>query len=194
MGDGAGNLYSHQDYLYRYADLHQTAHLIDRFTFSNSLFFDPERKYNLNSRFSLYNQDGTISFSRLELLEAMMLEIEKLAPEVVKQHREKMFARLEEAGLEEVAEDERVVREIALFADRSDITEELTRLKSHIAQGRELLQSTEPVGRTLDFLCQEFFREINTTGSKSNNLEITRQVVAFKTELERIREQVQNVE
>ena len=75
-----------------------------------------------------------------------------------------------------------------------NISEELTRLKSHLAQTRKLLRSTEPVGRTLDFLCQELFREINTVGSKANEVQITREVVAFKTELERIREQVQNIE
>ena len=101
---------------------------------------------------------------------------------------------MDEAGLEDLASDERVVRDIALFADRCDISEELTRLKSHLSQSRKLLRSAEPVGRTLDFMCQELFREINTTGSKANEVEITRHVVTFKTELERIREQVQNVE
>lgn len=131
---------------------------------------------------------------RLALLETGMKTIEGLSGNVVKSHREKLFQRLEEAGLEDLASDERMVREVALFADRCDISEELTRLKSHLAQARKLLRSTEPAGRTLDFLCQELFREINTVGSKANEMEITRQVVAFKTELERIREQVQNVE
>jgi len=87
-----------------------------------------------------------------------------------------------------------MIKEIALFADRCDISEELTRLKSHLAQARKLLRTNEPAGRTLDFLCQELFREINTIGSKANGIDITRQVVLFKTELERIREQVQNIE
>lgn len=132
--------------------------------------------------------------ARLQLLEVLMKEIRKLSSSVVSAYREKLFQRLEEAGLEDLAADERIVKEIALFADRCDISEELTRLKSHLAQVRKLLRSAEPVGRTLDFLCQELFREINTIGSKANEVEITRQVVAFKTELERIREQVQNVE
>ena len=131
---------------------------------------------------------------RLSLLEKGMKEIQALAPEVVPSYREKLFQHLEKAGMEDLATDERVVKEIALFADRCDISEELTRLKSHLSQARKLLRSSEPVGRTLDFLCQELFREINTIGSKANELEITRQVVQFKTELERIREQVQNVE
>ncbi len=132
--------------------------------------------------------------ARLGLLEEMMKTIRTLSGSVVASYREKLFQRLEEAGLEDLASDERIVREVAVFADRCDISEELTRLKSHLAQGRKLLRSSDPVGRTLDFLCQELFREINTIGSKANEVEITRQVVAFKTELERIREQVQNVE
>lgn len=131
---------------------------------------------------------------RLGLLDELVKSIRKLAPTVVSCYREKLFQRLEETGLENLATDERIVKEIAIFADRCDISEELTRLKSHLAQTRKLLRSTEPVGRTLDFLCQELFREINTVGSKANEVEITRQVVAFKTELERIREQVQNIE
>jgi uncharacterized protein (TIGR00255 family) len=131
---------------------------------------------------------------RLTLLEELMNSIREDAPNVVKDYRKKLFQRLEEAGLDDLASDERIVKEVALFADRCDISEELTRLKSHLTQARKLLRSTEPVGRTLDFLCQELFREINTVGSKANEAKITRQVVAFKTELERIREQVQNIE
>jgi uncharacterized protein (TIGR00255 family) len=131
---------------------------------------------------------------RLDLLENAAKAVGKLAAGVVSSHREKLFLRLKEAGLDDLAGDERVVKEIALFADRCDISEELVRLKSHLAQARGLLRSSEPAGRTLDFLCQELFREINTVGSKANEVEITRHVVAFKTELERIREQVQNIE
>jgi len=132
--------------------------------------------------------------SRLIVLEERMKEIKALSSGVVKSYRETLFQRMEAAGLEDLASDERMLKEIALFADRCDISEELTRLKSHLAQARKLLRSSEPVGRTFDFLCQELFREINTVGSKANEVEITRQVVVFKTELERIREQVQNVE
>jgi uncharacterized protein (TIGR00255 family) len=131
---------------------------------------------------------------RLTLLDELMKDIRTLSAHVVKNQREKLFQRLEDAGLNDLAADERMVKEVALFADRCDISEELTRLKSHLAQARKLLRSSEPVGRTLDFLCQELFREINTIGSKANEVEITRQAVAFKTELERIREQVQNIE
>lgn len=132
--------------------------------------------------------------ARVKLLEEMKKAISKLSSTVVAGYREKLFLRMEEAGLSDLAGDERMVREVALFADRCDISEELTRLKSHFAQVRKMLRSSEPVGRSLDFLCQELFREINTVGSKANEIEITQHVVAFKTELERIREQVQNVE
>jgi uncharacterized protein (TIGR00255 family) len=132
--------------------------------------------------------------SRLALLEAGMKAIAALSAGVVENYRAKLFQRLEEAGLDDLASDERIVKEVAIFADRCDISEELTRLKSHLGQARKLLRLSEPVGRTFDFLCQELFREINTVGSKANEVEITRQVVSFKTELERIREQVQNVE
>ncbi|MBC8206449.1 MAG: YicC family protein [Kiritimatiellales bacterium] len=131
---------------------------------------------------------------RLKTLETMLAEISRLAPAVVSNHREKLFQGLENCGIENIEKDERIIREIALFGEKADISEEITRLKSHIQQFRKMMRSPEPAGRPLDFLAQEFFREINTIGSKANDLQITEQVVAFKTELERIREQVQNVE
>ncbi len=120
--------------------------------------------------------------------------IAKLAPLVTAKHRESVRARL--AGLSDAfaADDERLARELALFADRSDITEELGRLQSHIAQFQSGLAANDANGRTLDFLAQEMFRECNTIGSKANSAEVARHVIAAKTELERIREQVQNVE
>jgi uncharacterized protein (TIGR00255 family) len=87
-----------------------------------------------------------------------------------------------------------VAKEIALFADRCDVSEEITRLDSHFVKFRQYLQATEPPGRALDFLCQELFREFNTIGSKANDASIAQIVVEAKTELEKIREQVQNVE
>src|SRR4026208_2421580 len=88
----------------------------------------------------------------------------------------------------------RLLREVVYFADRSDITEELTRLKSHFQQFDDYINSNEPIGRTLDFLAQEMNREINTIGSKANDSLISRDVVLLKTELEKFREQAQNVE
>ncbi len=131
---------------------------------------------------------------RLNTLEKTLQEITKRAPQVLSKRRKKMFQGLGKLGLENLSTDERVLKEIALFGEKSDIAEEITRLTSHIKQFRSRLRSADPVGRELDFLVQEFLREINTIGSKANDLEITQQVVAFKTELERIREQVQNIE
>ena len=91
-------------------------------------------------------------------------------------------------------DDERLAKELVYFADRSDITEELTRLESHFGQFDACLLSSEPVGRTLDFLAQEMNREINTLGAKANDTRISREVVLLKSELEKFREQAQNVE
>ena len=99
------------------------------------------------------------------------------------------------AGLDELQMDEeRLLKEVVFFADRSDISEELTRLQSHFQQFDDCVKSTEPVGRTLDFLAQEMNREINTIGSKANDSLISREVVVLKAELEKFREQAQNVE
>jgi len=120
--------------------------------------------------------------------------IRKLAPTVTRKHREAMRERLAALDPAFAADDERLARELALFADRSDITEELSRLESHLKQFREGLAAKGANGRTLDFLAQEMFRECNTVGAKANSAEVTARVVAAKTELERLREQVQNVE
>ncbi len=131
---------------------------------------------------------------RLGKLTGMLGQIKKEAPGVTKRYRLALDKRLLEAGIKLQANDPQLMKELALFADRSDITEEITRLESHLKQGATLLTSVEPVGRTLDFLAQEMFREINTIGSKANEVRITKVVIRFKTELERVREQVQNVE
>jgi uncharacterized protein (TIGR00255 family) len=112
----------------------------------------------------------------------------------VQNYRESLLARLRQGGLELDLNDERVLREIALFAERIDVAEEITRLKSHLVQMAEMTTATEPVGRKAEFLLQEIGREIHTIGSKANDLEIARVVIDFKNELERIREQIQNVE
>ncbi|MFH0881017.1 MAG: YicC/YloC family endoribonuclease [Lentisphaerota bacterium] len=133
--------------------------------------------------------------SQLKQLAAYLTVIRRHAPAVAKLFRKNLLARLEQAGLTGTkVPDERLLKEIALFADRSDISEEMTRLDSHLGQASELLKKSESVGRTLDFLVQEMLREINTIGSKANDGLIARQVVLFKAELERIREQVQNLE
>ncbi len=131
---------------------------------------------------------------RLDGLVSALNRVRKQAPTVVESYRKKLMARLRDAGFVMGSSDERLLRELALFADKSDITEEITRLESHIQQAHKLMQSKEPVGRSLDFLAQEMFREMNTMGSKANDGDILRNVVAMKAELERIREQVQNIE
>jgi uncharacterized protein (TIGR00255 family) len=116
------------------------------------------------------------------------------APLVVPAYRAQLLKRLREAGLELNIEDERVLREIALFADRCDITEEITRFRSHVEQLAALLKSEDEIGRKADFILQEMWREANTIGSKANDLAIAKSVIELKNELERIREQMANVE
>ena len=122
------------------------------------------------------------------------VRIAEHAPSVPVRLREAMLKRLADADLSVSADDERIIREVALFADKCDISEEITRLSSHFDQFRTLCGSSAPAGRPLDFLCQEIFREFNTIGSKANDSTLAHLVVAAKTELEKIREQVQNIE
>jgi uncharacterized protein (TIGR00255 family) len=131
---------------------------------------------------------------RLKTVRTELKEIRALYPDVVKKYREAMLERINKAGLNIPIDDERLVKEISFFADRSDISEELTRLESHLAQFAHHLRKNEPVGRTLEFITQEIFRELNTLGAKSNDAAISQHVVACKAELEKIREQIQNLE
>jgi uncharacterized protein (TIGR00255 family) len=131
---------------------------------------------------------------RAVAIQKQVAEIEALAPQVSAHHRAGLLDRIARAGLDIAPSDERVLKEIIFFADRSDISEELTRLKSHLDQFLAHFHRKEPVGRTLDFLLQELFREINTIGNKANFLAISQIVVVVKTELEKLREQVQNIE
>lgn len=132
--------------------------------------------------------------SRLHTLSVFAKTIAAEAPGRAIRQREILGKRLRDAGLDLDPADERVLKELAIFADRCDVSEELTRLDSHFAKFREYLDASEPPGRALDFLCQELFREFNTIGSKANNAAIAQTIVEAKTELEKIREQVQNVE
>ena len=116
------------------------------------------------------------------------------APLVPAAYRELLMKRLREAGLELRLDDERVLREVAIFADRCDISEELTRFRSHLEQFEALLRGEKEIGRKAEFILQEMGRETNTMGSKANDLGIARHVIEMKNELERIREQVANVE
>ncbi len=131
---------------------------------------------------------------RLKLVRDAAKKVRKIQPEVVKRYRQSLHERIQRAGLELSPDDERVVKEVVVFADKSDITEELTRLDSHFEQFAHHLQKNEPVGRTLEFMCQEIGREFNTLGSKANDVEISQLVVTCKAEMEKIREQIQNIE
>jgi uncharacterized protein (TIGR00255 family) len=131
---------------------------------------------------------------RLKTLRQETKGIRALYPEVVKKYRTTLRERLEKAGLDLPFDDERLLKEVTIFADRSDVSEELTRLESHLAQFAHHLRKNEPVGRTLEFITQEIFRELNTLGAKSNDAGISQRVVACKSELEKIREQILNLE
>jgi len=132
---------------------------------------------------------------RRDTVLAAVAEIEKRSPLVVEEYSQKLKARIVELLDSDKPFDEgRFATEVAYFADRSSITEELIRLDSHLGQLKELLNSDESVGRKLDFLMQELNREINTVGSKANDLAINKLVIDVKSELEKIREQVQNIE
>lgn len=136
---------------------------------------------------------------RTRTLEAFVEEIEARAADGTEKYRQKLVERLEELFQGSPENEERILREVALFAERIDITEEIVRFRSHIDQFRHMLEkplveSAETRGKTLDFLIQELNREINTIGSKAADIAITQQVVKAKGELEKMREQVQNIE
>lgn len=132
---------------------------------------------------------------RLEILENIVGRIEPVAAELPALMREKIQEKLKNAGLEVEFDDDRLLKELIIYSDRADVTEELIRLRSHFAQFRKFIRTDYPqAGRSLDFLVQEIFREITTLGNKASCCEITPLVVEFKSELEKIREQVQNIE
>jgi uncharacterized protein (TIGR00255 family) len=131
---------------------------------------------------------------RLKAMRKRLKEIRALHPDVVKKHRAALLDRIQKAGVPIENDDERLLKEVSFFADRSDISEELTRLESHLAQFAHHLRRNEPVGRTLEFITQEIFRELNTLGAKANDAAISQHVVACKAEIEKIREQIQNLE
>jgi len=131
---------------------------------------------------------------RLKAIRRKLKEIHAFHPDVVKRYRAVLLDRIQKAGLPIASDDERLLKEISFFADRADVSEELTRLESHLAQFAHHLRSKEPVGRTLEFITQEMFRELNTLGAKANDAAISQRVIACKAELEKIREQSQNLE
>jgi uncharacterized protein (TIGR00255 family) len=131
---------------------------------------------------------------RLAKLAEFVQAIAARAPEVPAIHRELLLQRLRQAGLGIDAADERVLKELALFADRCDVSEELTRLRHHLGQLGETVRANGEAGRKAEFILQEIGREIHTVGSKANDLAIAQAVIGFKNELERVREQMANVE
>ena len=131
---------------------------------------------------------------RLKTMRKELKAIRAIHPDVVKKYRAALLERIQKSGLPIQTDDERLVKEISFFADRADVSEELTRLESHLAQFAHHLRKNEPVGRTLEFITQEIFRELNTLGAKANDAGISQRVVACKAELEKIREQIQNLE
>ncbi len=132
---------------------------------------------------------------KLDYIEEMRLKVEEEAPQTLSAYRERLYEKLKEVLGDTNIDQQRILTEAAIFADRIAVDEETVRLQSHIKQFRQLIiTSVEPVGRKLDFLVQEINREINTIGSKAQDLEITKFVVDMKSEVEKIREQIQNIE
>jgi uncharacterized protein (TIGR00255 family) len=132
--------------------------------------------------------------SRLATVEELVARVAEQSPRVVEAYRTRLAERVAELARGVPTDPTRLAQEVALFADRTDVAEEVTRLRSHIAQARALLASGEPAGRKLDFVVQEMHREANTIGSKSQSADLSGVVVSLKAEIERMREQVQNVE
>ena len=132
--------------------------------------------------------------NRLETVEALVAQIEQNSAGRVQAYSEKLYARLQELLGDRNIDEGRLVTEAAIFADKTAIDEETVRLHSHVAQYRDILEMDEPIGRKLDFLTQELNRESNTIGSKCQDVAITRLVVDLKSEIEKIREQIQNLE
>ncbi len=131
---------------------------------------------------------------RLDTMEGFVAVVERRSPETVAAYRERLYARIQETLADRQIDEGRVLTEVAIFADKVAVAEETVRLTSHIAQFRTMMEGGQPIGRKLDFLIQEMNRETNTIGSKCNDLELSTVVVDMKAELEKIREQVQNVE
>ena len=131
---------------------------------------------------------------RLEKILSKVDKISKLSTRLIEEYVVKLEERIKEILKDQEIDKSRLAQEVVIYADKCSIEEEITRLKSHISQFKILLDTNEAVGKKLDFIIQEMNRETNTIGSKANNLEITNAVIDIKTEIENIREQVQNIE
>ena len=132
--------------------------------------------------------------SKVTVIESMVSQIEKSSPETVEKYRERLINKMNEVLSDNNYDENRIIQEAAIFADHIAVDEETVRLRSHISQLRAMMSGESPIGRKADFLIQEFNREANTIGSKCQNSEIAHVVVDLKSEIEKIREQIQNVE
>lgn len=148
----------------------------------------------LEMRYTEGNQLALDLKDKLASLNELWRQLTEFAPEMVTDYRLRLAKRIQELTEGVEIDPNRLATEVAIFADKSDINEELVRIESHIHQFRKTLDLNEPVGRKLDFIVQELNREINTIGSKANDLRISQIVIQFKSELEKIREQIQNIE
>lgn len=132
--------------------------------------------------------------SRLDFIEGKTNEIEKISPLISESYKNRLYSKIKETLEDRDIDEQRVLTEVAIFSDKIAVDEETVRLHSHVSQFRGLINSSEPVGRKLDFLVQELNREVNTIGSKAQDLSVTKTVVELKSEIEKIREQIQNIE
>ena len=156
----------------------------------------------LDDALAAYNTMRTVEGGKLSediagraaAIETVVGKVEERSPQTVAAYREKLLARMQEVLQSTAVDESRILTEAAIFADKIAVDEETVRLRSHIAQLRTMLESDQPIGRKLDFLIQEINRECNTIGSKCNDLAIAQDVVNMKAEVEKIREQVQNIE
>ena len=130
----------------------------------------------------------------LNIIEETVEKIENQSPSIAESYRDRLYSKIKEVLADRNFDEQRVLTEVAIFSEKVAIDEETVRLRSHISQFRDLVDSNEPVGRKLDFLVQEMNREVNTIGSKAQDLSITKMVVELKSEIEKIREQIQNIE
>ncbi len=152
----------------------------------------------VNMMIKMRQDEGAVMYqdmrARLGVIKEIVATIKLRAPQVVVEYQRRLADRIKELASGYTLDDARLAQEVAIMAERSDITEEIIRLQSHIGQFELLLQSDEAEGKKIDFLLQEMNREINTIGSKSNDLEIARQVIEAKSEMNKVREQAQNIE
>jgi uncharacterized protein (TIGR00255 family) len=132
--------------------------------------------------------------ARLETIDSYVSEVERRSPETVREYRERLYRKMTEVLQNTALDEQRILLEAGIFADKVAVDEETVRLRSHIAQMRSMLSDGSPIGRKMDFLVQEFNRESNTIGSKCNDSAVTKIVIELKSEIEKIREQIQNIE